>query len=456
MTTVRNPAPVDVPTQTTTIPLSQIDRAPAPVSAASDPSITGSGTSTVTTPPVSEQSVDPTGATIGGGTVVVNQPPYLAVEDEGSVALDRTTVLNFVGNAVTVIKTGSSTATVTIANTGSGSQGATGSQGIIGTTGAQGTTGIQGTIGAQGETGTGIQGTTGAQGVQGPAGSASSYGDSNVATLLGAFGSNVISTTGNITGNIVAPDGNGSMMINANGVIGAAPGTFFDSSANMFFVPGLTAQGNANSGIDALYVGIGGYTVLGSTVIAQLTSNVNQYSQINQQNVNTGVLASGDYIITADNGTDSTYYLDIGLAGSNHADPDFFGDTTSNNDAYMYVAGASETGPSSLSGPGNLILGSTNGVIKLFVGNTAQANVITTVTSDGVSVVGNISTTGVVSAAGFISSPVLLANLTAVAGSRAFASDANLVAAGNFGQQVSGGASNTVPVWSDGTNWYIG
>ena len=78
MTTVRNPAPVDVPTQTTTIPLSQIDRAPAPVSAASDPSITGSGTSTVTTPPVSEQSVDPTGATIGGGTGVVSAAGFIS------------------------------------------------------------------------------------------------------------------------------------------------------------------------------------------------------------------------------------------------------------------------------------------------------------------------------------------------------------------------------------------
>ena len=55
-----------------------------------------------------------------------------------------------------------------------------------------------------------------------------------------------------------------------------------------------------------------------------------------------------------------------------------------------------------------------------------------------------------------VTSPVPLANLTPVAGARAFVSDANLVAAGNFGANISGGASNTVPVWSDGTNWYIG
>ena len=54
-------------------------------------------------------------------------------------------------------------------------------------------------------------------------------------------------------------------------------------------------------------------------------------------------------------------------------------------------------------------------------------------------------------------SPVVeYANLTAVAGGRAFINDANLVAAGNFGAQITGGAGNTVPVWSDGANWYIG
>jgi hypothetical protein len=52
--------------------------------------------------------------------------------------------------------------------------------------------------------------------------------------------------------------------------------------------------------------------------------------------------------------------------------------------------------------------------------------------------------------------PVSYSALTTVAGSRAFINNANLVAAGNFGAQVSGGGSNTVPVWCDGTNWYIG
>lgn len=55
-----------------------------------------------------------------------------------------------------------------------------------------------------------------------------------------------------------------------------------------------------------------------------------------------------------------------------------------------------------------------------------------------------------------ITPPVPLANLTAVAGARAFVNNGNLVATGNFGAQIGSGGSNVVPVWSDGANWYIG
>jgi hypothetical protein len=43
-----------------------------------------------------------------------------------------------------------------------------------------------------------------------------------------------------------------------------------------------------------------------------------------------------------------------------------------------------------------------------------------------------------------------------LAGQKAFISDANLSAYGNFGAIVSGGGANNVPVFSDGTNWFIG
>jgi len=44
----------------------------------------------------------------------------------------------------------------------------------------------------------------------------------------------------------------------------------------------------------------------------------------------------------------------------------------------------------------------------------------------------------------------------AAAGARSFVSDSTVVATGNFGATVVGSGLYTVPVWSDGSAWYIG
>lgn len=173
--------------------------------------------------------------------------------------------------------------------------------------------------------------------------------------------------------------------------------------------------GNAQTGIDAAFAGVPGFTPLGSNVIMQFAGNVNSYAQLNFENINNGTLASTDLVLTSNNGNDSTYFLDVGITGSNHTDPDFFGDIGStNNEAYIYVVASDEAGPSSDNGPGNLIIGSTNGIIKMFVGNTAQANVITTITSDGMDVVGNLVTDFIQSTDGNITGNLDVTNLDAV------------------------------------------
>jgi hypothetical protein len=72
-----------------------------------------------------------------------------------------------------------------------------------------------------------------------------------------------------------------------------------------------------------------------------------------------------------------------------------------------------------------------------------------------VNVAGNVTANNITSSK-VITTPAALSTLTAVAGARAFINDGNLAASTNFGAQVAGGAGNTVPVWSDGANWYIG
>jgi hypothetical protein len=87
-----------------------------------------------------------------------------------------------------------------------------------------------------------------------------------------------------------------------------------------------------------------------------------------------------------------------------------------------------------------------NANVATFMANFGSNNIVTT---------GNIDAS-TVQVDQVITLPTAFANLTAVSGGRAFVNNANLAAANNFGQQISGGGSNTVPVWSDGTNWYIG
>ena len=106
------------------------------------------------------------------------------------------------------------------------------------------------------------------------------------------------------------------------------------------------------------------------------------------------------------------------------------------------------------------------GDITAFLGNLSVPAVITNSISsddstfvtieDGLNVDGDIEIHGNISGASFTTKPVALATLTAVAGGRAFVNNANLVATGNFGNQVGSGGSNVVPVWSNGVNWYIG
>ena len=62
--------------------------------------------------------------------------------------------------------------------------------------------------------------------------------------------------------------------------------------------------------------------------------NSNNYLQLNIQNTNTGTTASSDVVATADNGTETSNYIDMGINGSNFSGP--IGDP---NDAYLYSAG---------------------------------------------------------------------------------------------------------------------
>jgi hypothetical protein len=163
--------------------------------------------------------------------------------------------------------------------------------------------------------------------------------------------------------------------------------------------------GNAG-GIGALYAGTTTYTALPTTVF-QMTGNVNSYAQTNFQNLNSGSSATTDYILTADDGTDDSYYGDFGILGSNYNGSLYtsytngIGTVGFPNDTYLYAHG-SHSAPGI---GGNLLIGTSipNTIIRAFVGGMNVANIVTTTTSSGLIVNAATASTNTTSGALIVS-----------------------------------------------------
>ena len=110
-------------------------------------------------------------------------------------------------------------------------------------------------------------------------------------------------------------------------------------------------------------------------LIAQFTSNSSSYIQVNAQNINP--LGSGDYVVTADNGSDTDYYIDMGLQGSQLNQG-----TISAYDGYLLVQGSTIGQPG-----GNLVIGTTSSFpgleTKFISGGTQEENVVMRLSETG-------------------------------------------------------------------------
>jgi hypothetical protein len=148
------------------------------------------------------------------------------------------------------------------------------------------------------------------------------------------------STGGTISGNVTIQ--NDLSVLGNVTFVGNVTSVTVTGNSGQFF-------GYASNGFNALYAGIPvGYDFQPQTVF-QASGNVNDYAQINIQNINTGDQSSSDYVATADNGTEEDTYIDMGIGGSTHADPDYT--LVGPNDGYLYVSGNTVTGG------GDLVLG---------------------------------------------------------------------------------------------------
>lgn len=207
-----------------------------------------------------------------------------------------------------------------------------------------------------------------------------------------------------------------------------------------------------------LFVGPGANTLslVNPTII--VTNTAADYVQAAIINTDSG---SADWIAYGNTGSDAGGWGDIGFTSTGFSDPNYT--ITGPGDGYFFTQGY----VGNISG-GNLVIatgsqGTTKDIIFATGGFLIQnefarisdANNALELNSAG-SITGANKVTAkyvqtVATTFSLLGSPV-----TAGPGARAFITNANLVAAGNFGAIVSGSGSNAVPVYSDGTNWRLG
>ena len=278
-----------------------------------------------------------------------------------------------------------------------GPQGATGFAGSIGYVGSSGDIGLTGYVGSIGSGYAGSRGSTGYVGSRGVGyvGSSSPFGGSSGQILFN--NNNAATGTDNLLfdGSNLTVQGittfnntttvNGDVFISNNLTV---DGTInFVGSATIVQAPAGQFFGDL-IGNGALYAGVALFTAFPQTVI-QATGNFNGYIETNAQNVNSGPQASTDIVATADNGTTSTSYIDMGIAGSNWdgSQLNSLGTALSPNDGYVFVSGPA-------SSFGDLVLGTitTGTQIKLVVGYAN--NSIPSAIFNGANTVSSSTTTG--------------------------------------------------------------
>lgn len=120
---------------------------------------------------------------------------------------------------------------------------------------------------------------------------------------------------------------------------------------------------------------VGNNDILLTNAVAQFTGNSAEYLQVSLRN-NDGD-GSGDLVVTANDGSDTDHYIDLGINGSSYSDPDY--SATKERDGYLYIN-------SSGTNKGNLIIGTTNsqGKVNFVVGGMETANIVGSITTSGI------------------------------------------------------------------------
>jgi hypothetical protein len=280
----------------------------------------------------------------------------------------------------------------------------------------------------------------------------------NVTTAFDGTGNIIVKTSANlttpnigaatgsslsITGNVDAGNLRTAGLVTATGNITAgniSTAGQISTAGNVTIANTLIATGNTTTGYAAAVLGTVSNVNLHAQSVATLAGNANGSVQFAFQNYSVAANASTDLAIYNDAGTDTTYFIDMGIVSSTYDGNAESANVFGANDGYLYVSGNSESGPTGTgANVGNLIFGATTGQVITWLGNTSTANIITVVGPTGFNV------NGIVSATGNVTGNYILGNGALLTG----------IAGGGSSTSISNGTSN-VTVVSSGGNVSVG
>jgi hypothetical protein len=175
----------------------------------------------------------------------------------------------------------------------------------------------------------------------------------------------------------VSDDTNNSITIDVDNTVIRTNANFQQINGDILLTGNVVA--NYVEVITELFAGIAtSQATLLPDVIAQFTSNSETYTQVNHQNINPN--GSADYVVTADVGDDSVYYIDMGIKGSMYS---YSGAPVySPLDSYLIAKGSDIGQPG-----GNLVIGtiteSYDTEIKFIINGEYPENIVVSVDKNG-------------------------------------------------------------------------